>query len=273
MIGAHVDARTSGLPRLHAAVVRAPGRRVGQPDAAGRDRLADVRPDRLGLGPGPGRAAAVRPRAGAGAGGRPRGRPPPSRAHRRAVCRGTGAGRPGAGAVALRRAAAAHAAADAVGGAGRRARLPDAGTAGAGAAAGAGGAAAARHGLQLGWAAGRHHRRPGAGRLRLRGRRLGGLRPVRAAVRAGRGAVPAHPPCPAGPPRGAEPAHAAGRCALRATEQGGAGRDLAGPVRGAAGRCGGAAADLCQRHPARRPLGPGAAARHRRWVRWPCRWR
>ena len=193
--GAHVHARTPGLPRLHAPVVGAPGRRRRQPDAAGGHRLADVRPDRLGLGPGAGGAAAVSAGAGAGAGGRACGGPLSPRAHRRGLCVGA------QGLVALALAAApfdaavaAHAAAGAVGGAGCRARVPDAGAAGAGAAAGAGHAAVARDGLQLGRAAGRHHRRPGARRLRLRGRRAGGLWQLRGAVRHRRGAVPAHPP-------------------------------------------------------------------------------
>ena len=81
----HVHARAPRLPRLHAPVVGAAGRRQRQPDDAGGHRLADVRPDRLGLGPGSGRAAAVPAGAGAGAGRRPRGRPAPPRAHRRAV--------------------------------------------------------------------------------------------------------------------------------------------------------------------------------------------
>ena len=125
-------------------------------------------------------------------------------------------------------------------------------------------AAAARHGLQFGRAAGRDHCRPGAGRLRLRGRRVGGVWPVRGAVRRGGWPVPAHPPRRPAARRARQPGHAARRRALRAAEQGGAGRDLARPVRGAARRRRGAAADLRQGHPAGRPLGPGAAARRAR---------
>ncbi len=63
----------------------------------------------------------------------------------------------------------------------------------------------------------------------------------------------------------------AGR-ALRAAEQGRAGRHLARPVRGAAGRRRGAVADVCQGHPARRARGAWACcAARRRWAPWPCR--
>jgi hypothetical protein len=92
------------------------------------------------------------------------------------------------------------------------------------------------------------------------------------AVRAGLGALPAHPPRRPAAGRAAEPGHAAGRRALRAAEQGGAGRHLAGPVRGAAGRRGGAAADVSPRTSCMSAPGAwGCCAARRRWARWPCR--
>ena len=68
-------------------------------------------------------------------------------------------------------------------------------------------------------------------------------------------------------------AHRAGRRGVCLAAQAAAGRHLAGPVRGAARRRHGAAADLCARHPAHRPgRAWGCCARRQPSVHWPCRW-
>ena len=104
---------------------------------------------------------------------------------------------------------------------------------------------------------------PGAGlrRAALRRRRP---RPVRARRRAVPGGVRRRPGDPAGPPGGCAGAGDAAlrtvRPALHLDPSGRVGRHLARPVRGAAGRRHGAAADLRARHPAHRRLGAGRAA-------------
>ena len=150
--------------------------------------------------------------------------------------------------------------------------VPDAGAAGADADAGAGRLATSRHGFFVGRHAGRRDWRAGAGRLGFFRRRHGGVCDLRGFfhgwLRAG--FCCALRPCTA-TTRAGDFAYAAGRGRICVAAQGPAGRGVAGFVRGVAGRRGGAAADVRQRHFACRPVGGWACCVRRRLLaRWSC---
>ncbi len=256
-------------PRLRLLLDRPPDRDLRGAVHQRRRRLAGLRPDPRPVRPRPGRAGAVPAVAAAGAGHRRRGRPlqPPPASWRICIAAEilcalallvlTLGGDHRVWPIFL--VLAGFGIARAFLGPAVQSLLPNLVPAGG---------AVDRDRLELLVLADRHHQRPGDRRPAVRPGAGGALCPRRGADggldRAG----------DADPQAGAEDGAGAGelgepgrRLPLHLGREGGAGRDLARPLRRAAGRRHRAAAGLCPRHPRGRALGPRPAAgrpRHRR---------